>query len=68
MEKHIANWTYWLGVACLVIALVWRIASIWMGPQQALGIVPLSFYKGALLFFITAIATANYSLAMRQKS
>jgi hypothetical protein len=24
MEKHILRWTYWSGITCLVIAVVWR--------------------------------------------
>jgi len=27
MEKYILQWSYWLGVACLVIALVWRVLN-----------------------------------------
>ncbi len=67
MEKHITHWTYWLGIACLVIALVWRVSSIWLGSTQTLGVTPLSFYKSSLLFFVAAIATANYTWAKGQK-
>jgi len=68
MEKQIANWSYWLGLASAVIALLLRACN-------ALGIlVPhavvqgqtvwyMSFYKGALLFFLIAIAS---SLKQRQ--
>ncbi len=67
MEKHITRWTYWLGVVCLVIAFVWRVSWIWFGRTQALGVTPLSFYKGALLFFVAAIASASYDRAKGQK-
>lgn len=67
MEKRIAFWTYWLGVACLVIAVVWRVIRIWVGPADVLGFAPLSLYKGALLLFVAAIATAGYAWTKGQK-
>ncbi len=24
MEKHLVTWSYWLGIACCAIALVWK--------------------------------------------
>src|SRR5208283_5471658 len=30
MEKLIARWSYWLGIACLVIAVIWRIVNIFL--------------------------------------
>jgi hypothetical protein len=62
MERQIATLSYWLGLASAVIALLLRACN-------ALGIlVPhavvqgqtvwyMSFYKGALLFFLIAIAS-----------
>ena len=61
MEKHIARWTYWLGTACLVIAVIWRVSGIFVAPTPAFGVWPLSFYKGALVFFLAAIASASYA-------
>ncbi len=74
MEKHILQWTYWLGIACLVIAVVWR-------TLNALGaIVPLpaffatahfiwygGFLKWGLLLFVASIATSNFILSRRQR-
>lgn len=65
MEKHILRWSYWLGIACLVIALVWRginAFGIWLPPSTTPGytIWYLSFFRGSLLFFVASIATANY--------
>ena len=73
MEKHIIIWSYWLGLASAVIALVTRACNafgIWV-PQNMLqgrSLWYMSFYKGALLFFLIAIATANYTWARGQKS
>ncbi len=67
MEKYILQWSYWLGVACLVIALVWRVLN-------ALGsFLPLpmffatgkfvwygGFLRWGLLFFVTTISSASY--------
>ncbi len=73
MEKHIITWSYWLGLASAVIALVMRALNafaIWLPQTIAQGrtIWYMSFFKGALLFFLIAIATANYTWARGQKS
>ncbi len=63
MEQHIARWSYWLGVACVAMALLWRVLNILgLGPVATRGnpIAYMSFFKGALLFLLTAVATANY--------
>jgi hypothetical protein len=65
MEKQIITWSYWLGVASAVIALVMRSFNafgVWLPRTVVQGstIWYMSFYKGALLFFVIAIATANY--------
>ena len=65
MEKHIATWSYWLGLASAVIALVLRSLNalgVWApkavpGGSAAVGYT--SFYKGALLFLLIAVATAS---------
>lgn len=59
MEKHLAKWTYWLGIACAVFALIVR-------GFQAIGLyldIPgvnlgyMSFYKASFLLLAVAIAT-----------
>ncbi len=73
MEKHILTWSYWLGLASTVIALVLR--SLNAVGLLAPGVVNqgrtlwyMSFYKGALLFLLVAVATAGYIWAHSQKS
>lgn len=66
MEKLIARWSYWLGIACLIIAVVWRIFNAF-GLLQPLTVTPgrtvwyLSFLHGSVLFFATTVATACYA-------
>ncbi len=65
MEKDIARWSYWLGVACAVVALLWRaVATLGLGHSE-IGtrgnpIGYMAFYKGAFLFLLIAVATANH--------
>jgi len=66
MEKHILQWSYWLGLAALVIAVLWRAANAFgMLPSQAN--FPLTFYKGSLLLLVAAIASASYAGFKPQK-
>ena len=72
MEKHIVTWSYWLGLASTAIALVLRslsasgvLLAVIVKPGQTLGY--LSFYRGALLFFLIAIATSSYTWVRGQK-
>ncbi len=57
MEKHLVTWSYWLGIACFAIALVWKTWSafgLWLpkGMTAAQTISYMTFYKGGLLFFL----------------
>ncbi len=59
MEKHLAKWTYWLGIACAVIALFIRgmnAVGLYLDfPGVNLG--HMSFYKASFLLLAIAIAT-----------
>jgi len=73
MEKHIMRWSYWLGIACLVIAVVWKgtnALGMWLPPKTAsqYAIWYLSFFRGSLLFFVASIGSANYSLVNSRKA
>jgi hypothetical protein len=62
VEKHIVKWSYWLGMVSAAIALVMRALNafgIWLPTAVAQGrtVWYMSFYKGALLFFLITIAT-----------
>ena len=71
MEKQIVKWSYWLGLLSALLALVLRgLNSVGMlipTVVQGRTIWYMSFYKGALLFFLIAIATANFLWTRSQK-
>jgi hypothetical protein len=66
MEKIIARWSYWLGIACLVITLIWRAVNA-LGFWLPLNVTPghtiwyLSFFHASILFFVATIATTCYA-------
>jgi hypothetical protein len=66
VEKQTVTVCYWLGLLSSLIALGLRALNIFgtLSPgvvQQGRTIWYMSFYKGALLFFLIAIATASYA-------
>jgi hypothetical protein len=66
VEKQIVTGSYWLGLLCSLIALGLRSLTALgiMSPtvvQQGNNLWYMTFYKGALLFFLIAIATASYA-------
>lgn len=73
MEKHILTWSYWLGLASSVITLVLRFLNM-VGlllpsvVKQGRTLWYMSFFKGALLFLLIAVATAGYTWARSHKS
>jgi hypothetical protein len=66
MEKRIAQVSYWLGVVCLLIAVIWRIVAAF-GRFDSLMVVPghniryMSFFDGSILFFVATLATVSYA-------
>ena len=67
MQKRILAVSYWLGVLCTVLALISRIMMAFylmpprIGSPGGIVISYLSFFHGAALFFLMAIATWCYS-------
>ena len=64
MEKMLTHWCYWLGLVSAAIALVMRgfnAFGVWIPHNVVTGVTVwyMSFYKGAFLFLLVAIATAN---------
>jgi hypothetical protein len=73
MEKLIVTGSYWLGLLSSLIALGLRSLNAIgiMSPsvvQQGKTLWYMSFYKGALLFFLIAIATASYASVRGEKT
>jgi len=62
MEKIIARWTYWLGIACVIVAIAWKGGNafgLWRAlPPTPAAISYWSFFNASLLFFATSIASA----------
>ncbi len=69
MEKKILVYSYWLGMLCVVMALVWRAASMlgYFGEPliRSLSLSYTSFFKGAVLFLLVTVATYAYQAANR---
>jgi hypothetical protein len=73
LGKQIVTASYWLGIVSSLVALGLRSINI-LGMQiptlikrgQALSY--MSFYRGALLFFLIAIATASYAWVREGKT
>jgi hypothetical protein len=73
VEKQIVTWSYWLGMLSSLIALVLRALNAFgilatTVVQQGKTLWYMSFFKGALLFFLIAIATASYSWVRGEKT
>lgn len=72
MEKYIIRVSYWLGVLSVVLAFLARAANI-LGPDalhfytKGNPVGYNSFLAGAVLFFLTAIATESYVSFNSQK-
>ena len=69
MENYIERYSYWLGVACVVIAVVLRAANTlgWIGDVATKGapVGYMSFVKAGLLLLLVAIATSARRLASK---
>ncbi len=62
MEKQLAKWTYWLGVACALIALIIRALNavgVFLDFLPGSNLGYMSFYKASFLLLAVAIATAT---------
>ena len=66
MGKQIVRWSYWLGAACALVAVVARLLNLVgrqleLFPTRGNPIGYHTFLDGALLFFVISIATAEYA-------
>lgn len=72
MERHLVRWSYWLGVALTVGAVLFRAArafvpSVVLYPPEGPEIDSTTFIKGAVLFYLMAIATVAYGWMFSKK-
>jgi hypothetical protein len=73
VEKQMVTLSYWVGLLCSLLALGLRFLNIFgiLSPrvvQQGKTLWYMSFYRGALLFFLIAIATASYAWVRGEKT
>ncbi len=62
---YLVRWSFFLGLACAVVAVGWRgmmTMGYFLPDYIILGrtIYDMSFYKGSLLFLLVSIASASY--------
>jgi len=75
MEQRIASWSYWLGIACLVITMVWK-GMITVGLGKAPSLASLtsgeisywSFYNASIVFFVASLASSCRSRPNSRKT
>ena len=62
MEKIIARWSYWMGISCVIVAIIWKGGNafgLWRAlPPTPADISYWSFFNASLLFFATSISSA----------
>jgi hypothetical protein len=73
VEKQIVTVSYWLGLLSSLLALGLRALNTFgiltaEVVRQGRTVWYMSFYKGALLFFLIAIATASYAKVRGEKA
>ncbi len=71
MDRQICRWSYWMGIASSVIAIVWRLGNALSFLPNSLirhemDISYLSLLHLGFLFFIITKATACYSWSNSQ--
>lgn len=73
MEKRLVSVSYWLGLLSSLIAMaLWALSVLGRLTQNWVLVSSVgwfeSFYKGAILFFLIAIATASYAFVRSEKN
>jgi len=69
MEKHIAHWSYLLGLACSLLAMVWKgLQFLKVMPGGFGSLTYMTLFKGGLLFLVIVVATSGYVAAKSQKA
>lgn len=69
MEKQITQVSYWLGLACALIGIVWKVLEILKLMPESYGTLMYStVYKGGLLLLVVVIATASWAAVKSPKA
>lgn len=67
MEKRIVTYTYWLGIILMAVAFVWRILNAVGVQGSVMAADYMTFYRGAAILLLSAIATTGYVWVKSQK-
>jgi len=73
MHKKIAVASYWLGIACVVLTIIFRLLAavgIWpiLVPSNGAGITYVTFEQAAVVFLLLSIAAGLMSRWGHEKS
>jgi len=73
MDKKISVASYWLGIACVVLTIIFRLLAavgIWpiLVPTSGAGITYVTFEQAAVVFLLLSIAASLISRWHREKS
>jgi hypothetical protein len=71
LEKQISQYSYWLGLICVVLSVILRVLAIFgvslhLGIGTGLGVSYLTFFRGAEMLLLLSIATNTLSWAKPQ--
>lgn len=72
MDKLIGRWSYWGGVVCATIAILWRVANAFSFVPNSfmrtgVDVSYWSFLHTGFLLFIVTMASAGYSFLSSKK-
>ncbi len=69
MEKNLLAWSYWLGLACFVVAFLWKaLLFAGLGKEPIHGMYAMTLYKGGTFFLFLVIATTCLTWSKSQKT
>ncbi len=70
MHRQLARYSYWVGVVCVVIDVLWRaLGLVWTDfPESFHGLWRTSFRNAAFVFLMLSVASAAYSWLQQQNS
>ncbi len=73
MEKFVARWSYFLGLAGTVVSVVWRVLTLFKVFPKSLTAGPHALtydtvLKGALVLLVLTIASAGYKFIQNQRA
>ena len=68
MDRHIARYSFWIGMACVVVGAVWRAMTVvWVDfPEHAHGLWFSSFRNAGMQLILISIAAVCYRWLQQQ--